>query len=203
VEEKQNSQEGELASQQTGESILSFRQFLLFLLVPVCCAGAIFYFCALGRGYSFELFLMVFFLNFFTLVPAIISISILNRYKDRHKAVRVVRLALVYWTVFLLLSAIAVFAGPIAARRNVKATLRAGEKLAVQLEEYREKHGSYPKSLQELHEAGFTFDRALSGKLIYLAEKDEAEYRLMFPDPGGSLDLWIYDSRVGKWQYTD
>jgi hypothetical protein len=72
-------------------------------------------------------------------------------------------------------------------------------RVAPLLEAYHRAHGTYPASLDQLPSRpslprlmkGFGYSTYGNG------------YSFMFPEPGGWINTWNYDSETGKWHLTD
>lgn len=72
------------------------------------------------------------------------------------------------------------------------------ERVAPQLESYRQAHGNYPQSLDQLPAAPrlprLLRDRAYSS--------DGRSYSFQFPSPGGFIDVWVYSSETRSWHLS-
>ena len=64
------------------------------------------------------------------------------------------------------------------------------------LEQYRQQHGEYPSSLDQLPSRP-RVPRLLRSSYGY--RSDGVEYSFCFPQPGGLIDSWSYGSRTRKW----
>ena len=111
------------------------------------------------------------------------------------------------------LAAIGVFAGllvislPInkAIRRWAEAEAKAYPDLvATLLEQYRQQHGTYPYSLEELPSRP-SVPRLLRGKNGYrsVGVHDGAYYSFSFATPVSTFGFWEYSSRTRKWNFSD
>ena len=69
--------------------------------------------------------------------------------------------------------------------------------VAPMLEAYKQAHGSYPTSLDQLP-AKPRVPRLLRNRY----HSDAEHYRFWFPQPGGLISSWEYDSKDQKWNYS-
>jgi hypothetical protein len=109
------------------------------------------------------------------------------------------------WRPPLVLMAIAVIsagivAGAISLNRAVqdRAVLHAKaypDRIAPLLEAYRQAHGVYPKSLDQLPSTP-PLPRLLRDDAYH---SDGKTYSFQFPQPGGFIDTWTYDSETRTW----
>lgn len=109
------------------------------------------------------------------------------------------------WRPPLVLMAIAVAAAGIAAgtvslnqRVQDRAVAQAKaypDRIAPLLEAYRQAHGAYPKSLDHLPTTP-PLPRLLRHNAYH---SDGKTYSFQFPQPGGLIDTWNYDSETQTW----
>ncbi|HET6407365.1 MAG TPA: hypothetical protein VFG14_05745 [Chthoniobacteraceae bacterium] len=71
-------------------------------------------------------------------------------------------------------------------------------RIAPYLEEYRRAHGAYPKTLDQLP-AKPPLPRLMRG---FGYHSDGQSYSFMFPQPGGFIDCWNYDSETQTWELS-
>lgn len=83
--------------------------------------------------------------------------------------------------------------------RAVAAAKAYPERVAPLLEAYRQAHGSYPASLDQLP-AKPAVPRLLRGLSGY--HSDGRSYSFYFPQPGGMIDTWDYDSDSKQWHLS-
>jgi hypothetical protein len=86
-----------------------------------------------------------------------------------------------------------------AQQRAVTAAKAYPERVAPLLEAYRQAHGSYPDSLDQLP-AKPTVPRLLRRSYGYRSES--TSYSFSFPQPGGMIDTWEYDSTTKQWHLS-
>lgn len=79
--------------------------------------------------------------------------------------------------------------------RAVDAAKAYPERVAPLLEAYRHSHGSYPAHLDQLSAAP-PLPRLLRR---WGYRSDGHAYSFTFPQPGGLLDAWVYDSKTRQW----
>ena len=73
--------------------------------------------------------------------------------------------------------------------------------IAPLLEAYRQAHGSYPTSLDQLP-AKPAVPRLLSSSHGYRYRSDGLTYSFWFGQPGGMIDTWYYDSKTKTWHLS-
>jgi hypothetical protein len=83
--------------------------------------------------------------------------------------------------------------------RAVVAAKAYPEQIAPLLEAYRQKHGVYPTSLDELPSKP-RVPRLLRSSYGY--RSDGHTYTFSFPQPGGLIDTWGYDSETRAWHLS-
>jgi len=71
-------------------------------------------------------------------------------------------------------------------------------RVAPQLEAYRQAHGAYPTSLDQLPSKP-SVPRLMRG---FGYRSDGQSYSFMFPQPGGLIDTWNYDSETQTWHLS-
>ena len=89
-------------------------------------------------------------------------------------------------------------------RHNIYRTMILGERLVTQLEAYRQEHGGYPASLDELRRSGVEVRFPPLGRSrFYRASDDRRTFTLSFPDPMGFFDFYHYTSESRRWVLAD
>ena len=84
-------------------------------------------------------------------------------------------------------------------QRAVTAAKEYPARVAPLLEAYRQAHGSYPTSLNQLP-AKPVVPRLLRRSYGY--RSDGGRYWFTFPQPGGLIDTWHYDSETQTWHLS-
>ena len=71
-------------------------------------------------------------------------------------------------------------------------------RVAPSLEAYKKTHGVYPSNLDQLS------SKTLLPRLMrhFGYQSDGQSYSFMFPQPGGLIDVWIYDSKTSEWHLS-
>lgn len=88
---------------------------------------------------------------------------------------------------------------PFAQDRAVTAAKAYPERVAPLLEAYRQAHGAYPDSLDQLPTKPVV-PRLL--RRMYGYRSDGGRYSFSFPVPGGMIDSWDYDSDTKEWSLS-
>lgn len=86
-----------------------------------------------------------------------------------------------------------------AQERAVTAAKAYPERVAPLLDAYRQAHGSYPTSLDQLASKP-TVPRLLRRSYGYRSEG--SRYSFSFLQPGGMIDTWDYDSTSKEWHLS-
>lgn len=108
-------------------------------------------------------------------------------------------------TIFSVVAAFACFVGlTIPANRFIQQRAVAAAKaypaqVAPLLEAYRQSHGTYPTSLDQLPTKP-SVPRLLRSSYGY--RSDGSRYSFCFPQPGGLIDTWDYDSETRTWDLS-
>jgi hypothetical protein len=108
----------------------------------------------------------------------------------------------------LLLTGVFVIAGLMAValpingfiqERAVIAAKAYPERVAPLLEQYRQQHGTYPTTLDQLPSYPHV-PRLLRSSYGY--RSDGQHYTFTFPQPGGMIDVWDYSSETHTWHLS-
>jgi hypothetical protein len=84
-------------------------------------------------------------------------------------------------------------------RRAVAAAQAYPDRIAPLLEQYREQHGMYPNTLDQLS-SRLRVPRLLRRSYGY--HSDGQHYTFTFPEPGGMIDVWDYSSETRTWHLS-
>ncbi len=84
-------------------------------------------------------------------------------------------------------------------QRAVAAAKAYPDCVAALLEQYRQRHGTYPANLSQLPSRP-QIPRLLRGSYGY--HSDGQTYTFTFPQPGGMIDVWDYSSETHAWHLS-
>jgi hypothetical protein len=133
-------------------------------------------------------------------LPALIIAGVLLFIAARKGRSR--RLAL---TIFAVVAAFACFFGLaiptnyFIQERAVAAAKAYPARVGPLLDAYRQAHGSYPTSLNQLPNKP-ALPRLLRSDYAYRSDGDS--YSFSFGQPGGLIDIWYYDSTTQTWYFS-
>lgn len=115
--------------------------------------------------------------------------------RSRHPALKILTVV----AVFGCLVGVAIPTNRFIFGRAVTVAKEYPARVAPLLEAYRQAHGSYPTSLDQLP-AKPAVPRLL--RRAYGYRSDGSRYSFWFPQPGGLIDRWDYDSETQTWRLS-
>lgn len=142
-------------------------------------------------------------LCFFVLLPVALSVGCIWIFGKRSEQAVGASIFLAQGIVWGLLGmCLAVPANAMIYQQATKAGKNYLHRMQPLLETYRNTHGAYPSSLDQLQEKPQR-PRLVTLLNHYKYQSDGTRYSLTFAKPGGLIDAWSYDSQTRSWTVQD
>ena len=155
-----------------------------------------------GAGW-FGYFGILFFFSVLSFVPGMLFSLIFTALGWRARSMFLSYLGAVAAAIvlFLVLLIPATLAGYALAKIQIQHSMRQTEAIAARLDAYRDRHGVYPATLEELAASGSAFDVPLLAREgFYTVSGDRKSCGFHFPDPTGwAFDEFSFSSDSRKW----
>lgn len=151
-------------------------------------------------SHNFEVLILLAALWKWSFVPALI-ISILL-WKKRNRQLKWLSRICSIWTLIIIFSMPSYWIGKRILNTRVAVSKQSADDIVRIIEDYHEKNGSYPRSIESLNEKGHEVQLPLFADEDFYRYENNSFY-LTLPNPAVFHGYWEYSSITGSWQYAD